>query len=54
MYSSLHYKAMLMQISALNSNTILGAIIVKSVFMPGFCQFGKIKVDYQKTRKNDI
>jgi hypothetical protein len=45
---------MLMQVSALNSNTILGAIIVKSVFMPGFCQVGKIKADYQKTSKNYI
>jgi hypothetical protein len=41
---------MLMQASALNSNMILGAIIVKSVFIPGFCQFGKIKADYQKTK----
>jgi hypothetical protein len=45
---------MLVQVSVLNSNMILGAIIVKSVFMPGFCKFGKTKADYQKTNKNYI
>jgi hypothetical protein len=45
---------MLMQVSALNSNITLDAITVKAVFMPCFCQFGKIKAYYQKTNKNYI